>query len=97
VSKNLDSSNGWHEVIGDDLAELLDRVGVYREKFIDVASSGWQPWQLSKLAETVLEELGAGNGGGVFLYRLINRKPPESEEDYRMRYITGDWSAYIEH
>ncbi len=95
--KNSVSSNGWHEAIDDDLAELLDRIGVYREKFLDVATSGWAPWQLRKLAETVLDELGPGNGGGVFLYRLINRKPPQSEADYRRAYVAGDWGAYVEH
>jgi len=97
VSKNLDSNNGWHAVIDDELAELLDRLGVYRDKFVDVAAAGWSTWQLTQLALQVLDELGPGNGGGVYLYRLINRKPPESDEDYRRSYVGGDWGTYVEH
>ena len=97
IQKNSENSNGWHEVINDDLADLLDRVGVYREKFKAVADSGWKAEQIKRLAEIVLDELGPGRGGGVFLYRLINRKPPLSEEEYRQSYVAGDWGAFVEH
>lgn len=109
VSKNLDSSNGGHAaplaslgdaktaIIDDELSDLLDRLGVYRDKFVDVAAAGWSTGQLKKLALQVLDELGPGNGGGVYLYRLINRKPPESDEDYRRSYVAGDWGMYVEH
>jgi len=96
-SEILDSNNGWHGKIDADLEDLLDRVGVYRDKFKAVADSGWNPEQIQKLAEIVLDELGPGRGGGVFLYRLINREPPKTEANLRRRYVAGDWGAYVEH
>ena len=95
--KNNNSNNGWHDVIDADLEDLLERVGVFPEKFRDVAASGWKPEQIKKLAEKVLDELGPGNGGGVFIYRLINRDPPQTDADYWRTFLASDWGQYVEH
>lgn len=97
VSRNLDSNNGWHEVIDDDLADLLDRVGVYRDKFPTVAESGWLPEQIETLAEKVLNELGPGEGGAVFIWRLFNLPKPPTEEEHRRRYLEGPYAEFIQH
>lgn len=86
TSHNRDNGNGWHAAIDAELEDLLLRVGVYRDKFSDVAAAGWQGDQIRRLAETVLQDLGPGNGGGVFLYRLKNATPPETDEDRRYGY-----------
>ena len=81
-----DNDNGWHPIIDDELAELLDRVGVYRDKFADVAAAGWTMDQIRTLSLSVLTELGPGKGGGVLLYRLKNTPPPQTEAEQRAGY-----------
>ena len=97
MSRNLDSNNGWHEVIDDDLADLLDRVGVYREKFKAVAESGWLPEQIQKLAEIVLDERGPGEGGAVFIWRLFNLPKPPTDHERRRKYIESKYDGVIQH
>lgn len=86
-SQKWDNGNGWHELIDDEMAELLTRVGVYKDKFRTVVESGWKPGQIRILAETVLQELGPGKGGGVLLYRLKNTPPPQTDEERRAAYV----------
>jgi len=97
VSENPDSSNGWHEVIDAELEQLLEQIGVYRVKFLDVAASGWSTDQLKKLARAILQDFEAGKGGGVYIWRIMNTQPPETDEQYRQKYVTGEWAAYVEH
>ena len=84
-------------MIDDDLADLLDRVGVYRDKFPTVAESGWLPEQIETLAEKVLNELGPGEGGAVFIWRLFNLPKPPTEEEHRRRYLEGPYAEFIQH
>ena len=102
-SKNLDRNNGWHDVIDADLEDLLTRVGVYKDKFNAIADSGWTPWQIEKLAETVLNELGPGQGGGVFIWRFENLPAPQTAEQtadklrQEWRESLEDWGDLVQH
>ena len=99
VSENLDSNNGWHDVIDSGLEQLLERVGVYRELFTRIATSGWTPWQIKTLAETVLAEVGP-DSGGVFIWRMENLPPPltaEEEEAKRRKELIESWGDLVQH
>lgn len=86
-SKNLDGNgdNGRCGEISEELADLLERVGVFRAKFPDVVASGWPEDALMQLARDVLEQLGEGRGGGIFLYRLANCQRPLTIEEQQQR------------
>lgn len=86
-SRNLDRNpENWTDAIDSELAELLDRVGVFRAKFPQVTASGWPREALISLAREVLDSVGEGRGGAIYLYRLANRPRPMSEEEQRRKY-----------
>ncbi|MFZ3150233.1 MAG: hypothetical protein WA116_00960 [Anaerolineaceae bacterium] len=84
-SKNLDCSNGYHDLIDANLEEKLSRVGLYPDilgKVADIARrDGWDQEHLNLLADGILQDIGPGNGPGIFLWRLERGKKPITEKD----------------